>query len=102
MVGAEAIGVERRPVLPQAAQEAGERLAVGLRRAGRFPLDRAAGQVGCDEGGKGRSGGQRGVHGPSMDALLAREVKSGSSGFAGLLGDVDDRPRSGGNRVAGP
>ena len=37
-----------------------------------------------------------------MDALRAREVKPIPPWFAGLLGDADDRPRSGGNVLAGP
>ena len=76
MVGAEVVRIQRGPVLLEAAGEARERLAVGLRRAGRLALDGTAGQVGGDEGGEGRYVGGGGIHGSSMDALLGAAVKS--------------------------
>ena len=100
VVGAEAVRVKRRPVLLQATGEAGERLAVGGDRAGRLPLHRAAGQVGLDEGGQEQVGGEGGVHGPSMDALLGPAVKrrqrpgaQGCWGTPEALGGIGNRCR---------
>ena len=101
VIGAEAVRVERRPVLLQAAGEAGQRLPVGGDRAGRLPLHRAAGQVGGDEGGEEWIAGGQGVHRPSMDALLAREVKAAPPRTAGLLGAAGGwRQRRPGSKAA--
>ena len=52
VVGAEAVRIQRRPILDEAAGEAGQRLPIGLDGAGRLALEGTAGQVGGDEGGQ--------------------------------------------------
>ena len=85
VIGTEAVRIQRRPILDEAAGEAGQRLPIGLDGAGRLAFDHAAGQVGGDEGGQ-QGVGKGLVHGPSMDALRAREVKAAPPRTAGLLG----------------
>ena len=76
VIGPEPVGVQRGPVLLKAAGEAGQRLTVGGDRAGRLALDGTAGEVSVDEGREEQVAGRSGVHGLSMDALLAAAVKS--------------------------
>ena len=76
VVGADPVRIQGRLILDKAAAKTGQRLPVGLDGAGRLAFDGAASEVGLDEGWEERDGGGSSVHGPSMDALSAAEVKA--------------------------
>ena len=94
VIGAEAVRVERRPVLLQATGEAGQRLPVGLDGAGRLAFDGAAGQVGLDEGWEERrERGRRTGLLPSMviAAVPATDLQHGWADEADEVADGRQR-----------
>ena len=91
VIGADGVRIQGCPILDEAAAKAGQRLPIGLDGAGRLAFDGAAGEVGGDEGGQ-QGVGKGLVHGPSMDARRAREVKPRSPGAAGRPSDSGEEP----------
>ena len=81
VIGTDRVGIEGRPVFPQAAHEAAQRLPVGADRTGGFAFDNATAEIGIDQRGEVRWGRISRVQHGSMNALLRDEVKR-AGGYA--------------------